>query len=84
MGVFIRGYRGVSTAEVYVKLQPYRDELTKRLGVDTDSQFLFVSRHFADTTNYANWDELTDWLHRTVSFYETTLREIVNPCSELK
>jgi hypothetical protein len=67
VGVFLRGKRGVSPAEVQEMIKPYADEFKNLVGNVShigDSNHHPSDELFIDTTKSENWDEAFDWLHK--------------------
>lgn len=68
VGVFLRGPRGMSAAELQQKLEPYAKEFLGLVGrcnnIGDYSNHPSI-RHSVDMGLQENWDEAADWLHET-------------------
>jgi hypothetical protein len=70
VGVFLRGPRGMSVAELQQKLEPHADEFVKLVGACNhigDYSNHPSIRHSVDMDVRENWGEAADWLHDTGS-----------------
>ena len=76
VGVFFRGPRGTTPAEVQSRLAPYAQKFEKLVG--TCRHLGDENKHPADdlqidTEDRANWDKAADWLHeRSHAFLDAT------------
>ncbi len=77
VGVFVRGDWGVSSEETTRELEPYRDRLEQALGESIDGRYPLIKRLPIDTNDPANWDQMSDWLHKEADRYVATLEEVM-------
>ena len=80
VGVFIRGLRGMDSADVYTQLATHADQLQSTLGAkigNPERGHYFVSAHGGNSADQSQWDDMCDWLHATADTYETALTEIL-------
>ena len=80
VGVFIRGVRGTSNAEVYERLAPHAERLRTATGAEIGNpeagHYFSLSSFKCNSNDKAQWDAMSDWLHSTADAYETTLKDI--------
>ena len=80
VGVYVRGYYGVNSSDVYDLLASQAMRLAELTGVElknsNDGHFL-VQKQKGITAERANWNGLMDWLHATVTTYEAALTELL-------
>ncbi len=80
VGVFVRGFYNVESADVYSLLAPHAERLKELTGAELGSpgkDHFLISKRKGNPLEQGNWDELTDWLHSTVDSYESALRELL-------
>lgn len=79
VGVYVRGYYGVDSLDVYDLLAPHAMRLAERTGVELKNSgngHFLVKKQKAVTAERSNWNSLMDWLHATVDSYEAALTEL--------
>ena len=80
VGVFIRGTRGTSNAEVFERLAPHADRLRMATGAEIGNpeagHYFSLSSFKCNSNDKAQWDAMSDWLHSTADAYETALKDI--------
>jgi hypothetical protein len=74
VGVFVRPPRGASTDELELSVRPYFDQLVAELG--SKSQIDLSSRLTVDPYNWANWDQMADWLDNRTKAYQAAFARI--------
>lgn len=81
VGVFLRGPRGSTPAEVQERLSPYIKQFEKLVGtcqnLGNDSSHPSDNMEI-DTTDQANWDTATDWLHKRSHDFLDAVNKIFN------
>jgi len=74
VGVFIRGGRGVASEETESRLINHKDKLSGRLSAPMGRNNLFFLKKLSiDTSDPANWDRMSSWLHETANQYTIAL-----------
>lgn len=79
VGIFIRGLRGVESAEVYEQLTPHLGRLETEIGVPLgapNGRHYCVSTFKCQSRDQSQWEQPTTWLHSTADAYEAILKDI--------
>jgi hypothetical protein len=79
VGVFLRGKRGATPAEIQNRIRPYANEFEQLVGkcqnIRDDNNHPSDSLKI-DTENRDNWDEAIDWLHERANSFLSAVKSI--------
>lgn len=80
VGLFIRAPHYGSHEETRARLLLHSDRLAEELGVEmSDSnKYFFGQEKRGDYTDVSQRDELIDWLNKTATKYEDSLRSVLS------